>query len=86
MRIGVLTHYAGDDNYGQLLQCYALQQFLKQNGHDPFVIQHKVDDISNTEKLSLLKNIMRYIRALLFPKYRKNISNVEGYKETKRTE
>ena len=38
MRIGVLTHSAGDDNYGQILQCYALQQYLKKSGHQPFLI------------------------------------------------
>lgn len=71
MRVGVLTHSAGDDNYGQILQCYALQQYLRQNGHDPFLIQHKVNDTPRHENLRFLKEIVRYIRAIFSSKYRK---------------
>lgn len=40
MKIGVLTFWNGNSNYGQIFQCWALQQYLKQKGHDPFVIRY----------------------------------------------
>lgn len=39
MKIGVVTFWWGDDNYGQIAQCFALQTALKQMGHEPFVIR-----------------------------------------------
>jgi hypothetical protein len=39
MKIGIVTFWQSDDNYGQLLQCYALQTFLRQQGHDAFLIK-----------------------------------------------
>lgn len=41
MRIGVVTFWYGKENYGMLLQCWALQQMLKQMGHSPFVIRYE---------------------------------------------
>lgn len=43
MRIGVLTHSGSDDNYGQILQCYALQSYLKLQGHSSFLIKYSSD-------------------------------------------
>ena len=42
MKIGILTYWWSNDNYGQLLQCYALQAFLKKNGHNPYFIKYRV--------------------------------------------
>lgn len=39
MRIGILTFHRAH-NYGAVLQCYALQQHLKQLGHDAYVIDY----------------------------------------------
>ena len=41
MKIGIMTFWWSDDNYGQLLQCYALQKFLKDLGHEVFVIKYR---------------------------------------------
>ena len=41
MRIGVLTLWQSKDNYGQMLQCYALQQFLREKGHEPYLISYR---------------------------------------------
>jgi len=38
LRIGVMTYWWSQDNYGQLLQAYALQEYLRQLGHEPFII------------------------------------------------
>lgn len=40
MKIGIITFWQSDDNYGQVLQCWALQQQLKRMGHDPFLIRY----------------------------------------------
>lgn len=40
MRIGIVTYWMSDDNYGQLLQCYALQKYLRLQGHDAFLIKY----------------------------------------------
>ena len=38
-KTGVLTFWYGDSNYGQILQCYALQRVLEQLGREPYVIR-----------------------------------------------
>lgn len=40
MKIAVITHWNCFENYGQILQGYAFQRFLKQRGHDPFIIRY----------------------------------------------
>lgn len=40
MKIGIVTFWTGLDNYGQILQAYALQRFLRNNGHDAFIIRY----------------------------------------------
>lgn len=40
MRIGIITFWKSVDNYGQILQSFALQQYLRNNGHDPFLIRY----------------------------------------------
>jgi len=40
MKIGIMTFWWSNDNYGQLLQCYALQKYLRDRGHDAFLIRY----------------------------------------------
>lgn len=40
MKIGAVTFWHGNDNYGMILQCWALQTYLRKLGHDPFVIRY----------------------------------------------
>ena len=40
MKIGILTFWWSEDNYGQLLQCYALQKYLKDIGHEVYLIKY----------------------------------------------
>ena len=62
MKIGVITYYSSDDNYGQLLQCYALQRFLKKNGHETFLIKYKEEQKLVKEKhFNILFKIKRYL-------------------------
>ena len=38
MQIGIITYWSSDDNYGQQLQCYALQRFLRDKKLNAFLI------------------------------------------------
>jgi hypothetical protein len=40
MKIGILTVHRAY-NYGSVLQCYALQEYLKSLGHDVWVIDYR---------------------------------------------
>jgi len=40
MRIAVITFFQSKDNYGQVLQCYALQKLLRELGHKPYLIRY----------------------------------------------
>ena len=41
MKIGILTFWWSADNYGLLLQAYALQAYLRAQGHDAYLIRYK---------------------------------------------
>ena len=43
LKIGIITFWWSHDNYGQLLQCYALQKYLRNMGHEPFLIRYIPD-------------------------------------------
>lgn len=63
MKIGIITYWDSKDNYGQLLQCYALQKYLRMIGHNPYLIRYKPQNKSDFT-LSKLKpqNILNYVR------------------------
>lgn len=49
MKIGILTfHFA--KNYGAVLQCYALQEFLRARGHDASVIDYRPEVLASGYK------------------------------------
>ena len=59
MKIGIVTFWWTDDNYGQILQCYALQYFLKSIGHEPFLIKTYPNDYgikTHYEALQFMKS------------------------------
>ena len=71
MRIGILTFWWAYDNYGQILQCYALQRFLEKRGHEPFLIRYEYKtEIQNPPvyhkflKLFNVKKLVSYLRTL----------------------
>ena len=81
MRIGILTFHRAD-NYGAVLQAFALQEYLRLNGHKVEIIDYRAEAISNVYKLlpkkNFSKNILksfislpfRFIRAKLFENFR----------------
>lgn len=44
MKIGILTFWWSEDNYGQQLQAYALQRYLRDAGHDVFLIRYNYEN------------------------------------------
>ena len=59
MKIGIITHWKDKDNYGAILQTYALQKYLRNLGHDAFVIRYyaKSESKSTVQRFKkLLKN------------------------------
>ena len=59
MKIGIVTHPLGN-NYGGLLQAFALQEVLKRQGHDVWIFQKK----TTSWKLVFLRNIRNAIYRL----------------------
>lgn len=51
MKIGILTFWNSPDNYGQILQCYALQKHLRNQGHDAYLIRYAPKAIGIRAKL-----------------------------------
>lgn len=64
MKIGVLTHWTGADNYGQQLQIYALQQHLKRMGHSAFLIRSIIASKRPKERYAVFKNMIRTVLRL----------------------
>lgn len=54
-KIAVITIWDTQDNYGQILQCYALQKYLTKLGGDAFLLKTKSDTLA---PLSLKKRIL----------------------------
>jgi len=44
MKIGIMTFWMSNDNYGQQLQCYALQKYLRNAGHEAYLIRYNMNN------------------------------------------
>lgn len=77
-----MTYWTSEENYGQLLQGFAMQRFLKDKGHDPYLIRYDYKyDQSQTEDSG--RNMI-YSRG--FDEFRSKYMNLSekvyhGYKE-----
>lgn len=67
MKIGIITFWTTKDNYGQILQSFALQQYLRNHGHDPFLIRYQ--DTPREGAFFKWSRIFKYV--LQLPKYAK---------------
>ena len=59
MKIGILTFWWSYDNYGQILQAWALQRQLKIMGHTPYLIRYSEYDKSKTGLKLRLINLLK---------------------------
>ena len=67
MKIGIITFWESEDNYGQVLQCFALQQQLIQMGHEPFLI--KYTPYPKIKKTPLIHKLWKLIK--IYPIFQK---------------
>ncbi|SHK29289.1 polysaccharide pyruvyl transferase family protein [Xylanibacter ruminicola] len=82
MKIGILTFHNAL-NYGAVLQCYALQHYLQEKGHDVEVIDYRIPFIEEQKKLFSKTELRRrgfiaflkffIARLLAWPAWRKTI-------------
>lgn len=56
MKIGILTFHCAH-NFGAVLQCYALQEALKEMGHEVFIIDYRPDYLINPYKVFSFQRI-----------------------------
>lgn len=68
MKIGIVTFWNSEDNYGQVLQCYALQRFLRNKGHDAFLVRYSEDKSKSVVKSIFLLpyKVLRLLYMMLF--------------------
>lgn len=66
VKIGIMTFWWSQDNYGQLLQCYALQKCLRDAGHEAYLIRYK-----NEERSPLWKRCLKAFNLSLLYKHLK---------------
>jgi len=78
MKIGILTQPL-HNNYGGLLQNYALQQVLKGMGHDVETIDHSYEEVSYIRRI--LSNIKTVLKCFFFPSHYKNARYSPNSKE-----
>lgn len=73
MRIGILTFHAAH-NYGAVLQCYALQTYLQQCGHDVAVIDYRIPALLRVYKVFDWKRLVAYSPAKVWHNIRRECS------------
>lgn len=69
LKIGILTFWWSNDNYGQLLQCYALQKYLREAGLDAFLIRY--DCRTDYIKTSFFLRCIKALNPVLLCKFLK---------------
>lgn len=69
MTIGILTFWWSQDNYGQVLQCYALQKFLRDLGHEAFLIRY--NNTNDLKRLPLFLRLLKAFNPVILYKYLK---------------
>ncbi len=75
MKIGIVTHILGN-NFGGLLQNYALQYVLTQLGHQPKTIDFTLKQSRRRYIYSLCKQLLWSITKLRHPRLRRSFSNI----------
>jgi hypothetical protein len=69
--IGIIT-FINENNYGAVLQAYAMQEFLKNNGYISEFVNIKLEKYTN-KKESLFVKLAFYRKAMAFKKFRKQL-------------
>lgn len=64
MKIGIITFWNSQDNYGQIAQLFAMQTYLRKLGHEPFLI--KYTGSQDLPFMYVKKNFFQKIIGVLF--------------------
>ena len=80
MRIGIITLWQSSDNYGQQLQCWALQRELQKLGHKPYLIRYDIEHRFSNIKYPLWKKLLKVM--LVYPV----LKSLERKKQQKKTQ
>lgn len=64
MKIGVVTFWGTKDNYGQVLQCYALQKVLNKLGHKALLIKYDILDYER-ERVAARRSLISHVKDIL---------------------
>lgn len=92
MKVGVITFSNSRDNYGQILQCYAMQVFLRTLGHRPYLIRYNetIEDPTGFKLVNLHKYIFKlpvyikwYIDRIRHEKIEKQYSSIAASHDRK---
>lgn len=61
MKIGIMTFWMSKENYGQILQMYALSSFLTMLGHETFIVKYDGSDDISMQK-SIFNRLSKVIK------------------------
>ena len=64
-KIAIFTVFRGLYNYGQILQAYALTEYLNKNGHDAFLVEYKHDVDATRVRYEHHKNLQNYLKCAI---------------------
>lgn len=81
MKIGVITFWQANDNYGQLLQAWALQQYLCAKGHEAFIIRYDFKNREIVQSRNLMRKMLKIL--LIYPIILHIKSKIEAKKNAK---
>lgn len=84
MKIGIITLWQSSDNYGQQLQCWALQQILIALGHQPYLIRYDIEGRKCKRKSSLYRKLLKVI--LIYPLLKTYVRKKQRIKEKQLSE
>lgn len=77
MKIGIITFWDSHDNYGQIMQCYALSTYLEKAGHNTVIIRYK--PYQKEGRLARLKKL-NPTHVIAYYKYRKEQKTLQQVK------
>ena len=76
MKIGIVTFWDSEDNYGQILQAFALYNYVVSKGHDCFILKyHKSNETTIISKLftgiKIITNPLKFFK-LVYSRFTNN--------------
>ena len=64
MKICIISFWTSNNNYGQLFQGYALQNYLRQQGHDVYHLKYRTRKV---QRPLLIQYIIKSIKFIINP-------------------